>query len=811
MMSRIWIVRVWVWLTLTVNALSADRIVYPQAAVGPISGQEFVIELKLGNRSPNFPWTGTVRLLEKTTLAGMAAIQVSGPLGPVDALEGEWPVTLSPDGTVSYTVASPDQLQTGVLVVEAAAGSRAAGVVASFFYRLTNPERGKVQDLIAVQPAREAGLSFETLISRSRDFNVGLAMVAEAAVDGAGASVPETEVTLTMTLDGGETLEALISLGGAAPEATAQRAVFPHEVFESLPETFEAARLRIAAAEPIFVTLLGVGTPPLFEDVQIGATPAEVAGSRSLRLREGWEFVPGAEELLAENFWECAGPRIDERPGGLVSRAGPGYETRVNLAGTSLELTGDFGLSALLHAGTGQGYLVAVGSLADGPQWWSNLRRLDLGLEGGRLVVAAYDNSPNPVVRSYFDSGTLQGATAVELARVGSTFEVYADGTLGGSFPDFALTDGGRLWVGTNIAPGSSLTLFGIAAERRQDSPESVASVPPAPREEVAVRNPSLRTEAGRHNLSVGAAAAAGPFFSERIYREILGGVFNQLVAENVMKWSTIHPERDRYSFCSADALVEFAEANGMTVRGHTLVWHQQNPQWLEEVVYSREGLIQILRDHIFEVAGRYRGRIAEWDVLNEAFEWDGTLRQTVWLDGIGEEYIDLVFRWAHEADPEARLFYNDYGTEEINAKSTAVLEYVRGMLERGVPIHGVGFQGHVGIDSWTRPSVDSLLANLQRFRALGLDVALTEVDVRIPLIDGQPSPGQLETQAQVFQEMLEACLEAECSSFVTWGFTDRHSWIPGFTPGYGAALLFDEDYNPKPAYQTLLEMLQGD
>jgi endo-1,4-beta-xylanase len=213
--------------------------------------------------------------------------------------------------------------------------------------------------------------------------------------------------------------------------------------------------------------------------------------------------------------------------------------------------------------------------------------------------------------------------------------------------------------------------------------------------------------------------------------------------------------------------------------------------------------MIEILRDHIYTVAGRYSGYAVAWDVVNEAFNDDGTLRNTLWLNRIGPDFIDLAFQFASEADPYSHLIYNDYGNEGINAKSNAIYNMVSDMLGRGIPIHGVGFQLHVTLSGI---NLGSFAANLQRFADLGLEAYVTELDVRIQL---PVTDEKLATQANVYQGILSACLaQPACKALQMWGFTDAHSWIPGFFQGFGAALIFDETYQPKPAYDALAARL---
>jgi endo-1,4-beta-xylanase len=287
-------------------------------------------------------------------------------------------------------------------------------------------------------------------------------------------------------------------------------------------------------------------------------------------------------------------------------------------------------------------------------------------------------------------------------------------------------------------------------------------------------------------------------------YHETLTGQFSALTPENAMKFGPLCSSRGNYDFGEADAIVAVAEEHGMKVRGHTLVWHNQLPSWLIERQWTRDELIEILREHITTVVGHYRGRIWAWDVVNEAVEDDGSLRDTLWLQGIGPEYIEMAFRWAHEADPDALLFYNDYNGEGLGKKSDAIYALVADLRKRGVPIDGVGLQMHISLEG--APSPEDVAANMKRLGALGLQVHITEMDVRIQ----EPvTEEKLAAQARIYHSMLDVCLVApNCTAFVTWGFTDSHSWIPDFFPGSGAALIFDEFYRPKPACSEMVGTL---
>lgn len=299
------------------------------------------------------------------------------------------------------------------------------------------------------------------------------------------------------------------------------------------------------------------------------------------------------------------------------------------------------------------------------------------------------------------------------------------------------------------------------------------------------------------------------PFTADRPYRAALAREFNSVSPENQMKWEYIHPEADRYNFGAADAIVTFAQRNRQAVRGHTLLWHSQNPAWLEEGDHSPEELRAILREHIMTVVGRYKGKIQQWDVANEIFDDTGALRtqDNIWIRELGPGIVADAFRWAHKADPKAQLFFNDYNVESDNPKSDAYHALIQDLLAQGVPVHGFSAQAHLSIRYGFPGDLED---NLRRFADLGLDTAITELDVRMDLpASGVPTAEQLTKQAEYYQRTLAACLNVRgCDSFTIWGFTDKYSWVPVFFEGQGAANIMWGDLTRKPAYFALRSTL---
>jgi len=308
----------------------------------------------------------------------------------------------------------------------------------------------------------------------------------------------------------------------------------------------------------------------------------------------------------------------------------------------------------------------------------------------------------------------------------------------------------------------------------------------------------SLRALAAKIGLRFGTALIPQDIETPS-YAAIAASQFSVVTPGNGMKWQIVEPTQGTYDWSQADELVAFARANGQLVRGHTLLWHNQLPTWLTTGVangsITNAQLKQLLHNHIQVEVSRYRGRIWQWDVANEFFldaNPSSINPNDFWISHLGPDIIPQAFRWAHQADPGALLFYNDYniaGEDGTNAKSDAVFAWLKQMLAQGVPINGVGDQGH--LDTQYGFSGTQMTQDLQRYASLGLKVAITEADVRtfVNNATDQVPTDHLATFAQPdeFGQMLKACLAVrQCISFTVWGFGDADSWVPGFLPARG-------------------------
>lgn len=291
----------------------------------------------------------------------------------------------------------------------------------------------------------------------------------------------------------------------------------------------------------------------------------------------------------------------------------------------------------------------------------------------------------------------------------------------------------------------------------------------------------SLRQQAENAGLLIGTAVRPGQF-SEAAYTSTLAREFSMAEAEDAMKWRALRPNATAYDFRQGDEVVRFAQAHHMKVRGRCLVWGRDNPDWLTQGHFTSRQLALLLHEHISRVMKHYAGRVFAWDVVNEGLDENGAVRDSLWYNqlGIGSSekgtaYIEQVFRWAHEADPRALLFYNEAEGEGLNHKSDVIYAMVKDFKQRGIPIDGVGLQMHIPN---LNADIAAIAANIARLTALGVQVHITEIDVSLPVdSNGMLQAENLTRQADVYRGIVRACLNSSgCTAIQTWGFTDKYS-----------------------------------
>ena len=331
-----------------------------------------------------------------------------------------------------------------------------------------------------------------------------------------------------------------------------------------------------------------------------------------------------------------------------------------------------------------------------------------------------------------------------------------------------------------------------------------------------------LHELAAARGIAFGTAVSARALANDATYREVLAREFSMVTAENELKWAATRPAEDRFEFAAADRIVDFATEHKMQLRGHTLCWNADRylPKWMLAREFTRAQVETLLHEHIRTVVGRYRGRIKYWDVINEAVANDNRpgaapLFDGFWSKHLGEDYLALAFRFAHEADPDAVLFYNDYDHgDALGAKSDRIYALLQRLLAAGVPVHGVGLQMHCNLAK--PPTYAALRTNYERLAKLGLRVQITELDVYPVGVPGTLEE-RLQKQAAVYREVIAAAVDSRvCDAIVTWGFSDkfiqlglnRRKNLPDNTPTL--LWLWDENYRPKPAYFSVVTALQS-
>ncbi|KAJ8693000.1 hypothetical protein PTI98_010255 [Pleurotus ostreatus] len=351
-------------------------------------------------------------------------------------------------------------------------------------------------------------------------------------------------------------------------------------------------------------------------------------------------------------------------------------------------------------------------------------------------------------------------------------------------------------------------------------SSSSSSSVPPT---STTSSNPPTAT--GLHNVAVskgklyiGTATEMYKLNGDAPYAAIASDIneFGMITAENSMKWDATERTQGVWTFTGGDNLVNWAIANGQKLRGHTTVWHSQLPSWVSSGGFSAAALTSVIENHTTTLIDRYKGKINlqpppsleltifiltdSWDVVNEPFNDDGTFRSSVFYTTLGTSYIATALHAARAADPAAKLYINDYNIDGLGAKSTAMANLVAQLKADNVPIDGIGIQGHLIVGAVP----NNLQANFEQFAALGVEIAITELDIRMTL---PVTPEKLAQQKADYKKVVAACKAVPaCVGITVWEYTDKYSWVPGVFSSQGAALPWDDNLAKKPAYDGIVE-----
>jgi endo-1,4-beta-xylanase len=541
-------------------------------------------------------------------------------------------------------------------------------------------------------------------------------------------------------------------------------------------------------------------------DARPSASGAAPASGRVDLLAGDWSHLPGGTV-------GSGGVRIHGLGRQIVLQDGTGGQPHppVNLRGPQLKVRGGFQVSATLHRPAGQTaslYLYGeVPIVYD--EWRQNRRGLRVAVPERELSLTVWDGRSAVPVADRTASVTSPATVTVTLTRHGGDL-VLSAGDTRVSVPDPGVFDAGSVTFGVDAVPDApDWTLAALEATARDGGGVAVRDTRMAG--QWTQPSDSLRglAEATGRRLPIGAAMAAEPLVSDDGYRALAATQFSMLTTENALKPQFVHPGPDTYDFTEGDLLVDFAADNHMKVHAHTLVFGEANPRWMQQVALAdRE---RVMTGHIRTVVGHYRGRVAEWDVVNEPLspEDDGPdggpgLREHLWQEAMGESYIDKAFTAARAVDSEAKLYLNEFGAEADGPRWDALYALVVRLKGRGVPIDGVGFQSHIHeAGDHIDPAV--LRSHIVALAELGLSARISEIDVY-----GE-SP---RVQATQFAGVLGACLsEPTCTSFSTWGITDRYGSTAehdSYPLEAGDELPWDQRLRPKPAVAAMRDTLRA-
>jgi endo-1,4-beta-xylanase len=550
----------------------------------------------------------------------------------------------------------------------------------------------------------------------------------------------------------------------------------------------------------------------------------------------GWKLVPGGEDLITNGYWDTAKQggapaSVQVSNGVLTASTSSAYLGYPNVLAPRLETRGDFGVVATIQIATGtNGLITLMGSLPTGTLYWQGWTEVIFGVDNSNSYVFGYWDGAHssPVYQVLKGSAAPTGTMTMELLHQQGQFLFYFNGAQYGPIADPGFFTLGYVYPGFELFPNQKMKLTQLAFEVPSGDTSAKATTPVGRFPHVhpgdslgslaAATGRSFGTQVGTEQLALGRYGLNTPGVTggapDPTYAPKVMGEFDSIVATSMYFFST-ETGQGYFTFGDGDAILVDAKANGLPAHCHHLIGPNiYLPDWVVNGKFTATQLTEIMKTHIQTVMGHYKGQCASWDVVNEALsDTDGTLSTTdnIWAQTIGPSYLDIAFQTARQADPGAKLYYNDYYIENQTTKTHGLYNLIAGMQQRGTPIDGVGLQSHwipASPDPNWVPNHDSMVANMAQLAKMGLTVRLSELDVRLLL---PATSATLASQAGMYGTSVQACLDSpNCVAIAVFGADDSTSWIPSTYPGYGAATLFDANFQPKPAYTSVMNTLRA-
>jgi endo-1,4-beta-xylanase len=536
--------------------------------------------------------------------------------------------------------------------------------------------------------------------------------------------------------------------------------------------------------------------------VPVTAVQQKKQFSESVNLLEYPVAIPGTTltpEGLQVNHVGFSIVNQDGSPGGNNSP--------INIFGARIQHSGSFTATATTGQHDAPASLQLYGELpiiAD--EFRIERKSLSIVADDGALRVSVWNGSQQPSAEYTF-AYQPESPTKLAIEVQNDSVKLLANDTLLGEFAAQGIFKTGTLWYGVDGRDGAwTLQRLDIAPAQGQQLTLVDGS---AQQVGVAAKGMQTLAQAKRPGFTMGAAMALGPAVGDEQYATVaFGGNFGSLTPENAMKMQSLHPTPATYDFTEADALAALAVRHNMVVHGHALVFGEANPSWVQDLPTdtpaAKEHVQQVMLDHIATVAGHYKGKVASWDVVNEPLADEGGLRNHKWYQAMGESYISQAFHSARQADPNAKLFINEYGLESGDTdRWNDFVALVTRLKNAGVPIDGVGMQSHI-YERGDRINTNTLRSRIKQLAGLGLTTRISEIDV----YSGDGS----RVQSDQYVNVLKTCIsEPSCVSYTTWGISDRYNWWQDEGEILqGTDFLWAADMRPRPAQQKIQQYLQS-
>ncbi|HSX44980.1 MAG TPA: endo-1,4-beta-xylanase [Candidatus Saccharimonadales bacterium] len=524
--------------------------------------------------------------------------------------------------------------------------------------------------------------------------------------------------------------------------------------------------------------------------------------SVNLLANQAWSKVAGAS-------FNNEGVKITPLDRAIVNQDGSDNQLNppVNVSGTHLRVRGDFRMQLVSHnAPSSTGSLRLYGQVpVIYDEWRYETPSVEIKQSTNSIEISIWDGTDDQPVYQQSYPINIANNNTLFINHLSNRIIISAKNHIIATMKDRAIFNSGEIWFGTDAAVGSTgWTIKSLTAGSLNNGQVALAK---------PLSNGSKHSSNDLNILSkrlpIGAAVSLYPLMTNQSYRELALNQFSTWTTENDLKPQFIHPQPNTYSFNDADQLVDTALANGIRVHGHTLVFGEANPKWMQNTLLDKRQ--QVMIDHITQVVNHFKGKITEWDVINEPLSDNDSdyglgktgLRHHIWWQAMGPNYIDIALRTAHAVDPTAKLYINDYALEVDGDRWDAMIQLLQGLKQRGVPLDGVGFESHIHESRDLEDKV-TIIRHMHQLAQMGLSVRISEVDAY---------GDDLASQTQQYQAVLEACLvSSNCTSYTTWGISDAYGSTTNlhvYPLDYGNDLLWDSSFQPKPAVGVLQNELK--